>query len=77
MGRPKGSQSKGWSKAPKIEQRIRFGNYHMDLGKHPEKVYVVHLCIDSNNIFGYCTGYLSMPLDTWKHFANAVIPKVQ
>ena len=44
---------------------------------HPENVYAVHLCIDTKNIYGYCTGYLSMPLDTWTHFVNAVIPKVK
>ena len=42
-----------------------------------ENVYAVHLCIDSHNLYGYCTGYLSMPLDTWTHFVNAVIPKVK
>ena len=77
MGRPKGSQSKNASKARKVEQRIKFGNYHLDLVKHPENVYAVHICLDSNNLYGYCTGYLSMPLDTWTHFVNAVIPKVK
>ena len=77
MGRPKGSQSKTPSKARKVEQRIKFGNYHLDLVKHPENVYAVHLCIDSHNLYGYCKGYLSMPLDTWTHFVNAVIPKVE
>ena len=77
MGRPKGSKSKTPSKARKVEQRIKFGNYHLDLVKHPENVYAVHLCIDSHNLYGYCTGYLSMPLDTWTHFVNAVIPKVK
>ena len=77
MGCSKGSESKGPSKARKLEKRIRLGNYHLDLVEPPENVYAVHLCIDSNNIFGYCTGYLSMPLDTWTHFANAVIPKVK
>ena len=77
MGRPKGSQSKTPSKARKIEHSIKFGNYHLDLVKHPENVYAVHLCLDSNNLYGYCTGYLSMPLDTWTHFVNAVIPKVK
>ena len=77
MGRPKGSQSKTPSKARKVEQRIKFGNYHHDLVKHPENVYAVHLCIDSHNLYGYCTGYLSMPLDTCTHFVNAVIPKVK
>ena len=72
-----GSLSKGPSKAPKLEQRIRFGNYHLDLVKHPENVYAVHLCIDTKNSYGYCTGYLSMLLDTWTHFVNAVIPKVK
>ena len=38
MGRPKGSESKGPSKALTLEQRIRFGDYHMDLVKHPENV---------------------------------------
>ena len=37
----------------------------------------MHLGLDSNNIFGYCTGYLSMPLDTLTHFVNAVIHKVK
>ena len=74
MGRPKGSQSKGPNKARKLEQRIRFGNYHVDLVKHPENVYAVQLCIDTKNIC-YCKGYLSMPLDTWTHYVNAVIPK--
>ena len=46
MGRPKASQSNGPSNAPKFEQRIRFGNYHLDLVKHPENVCAVHLCID-------------------------------
>ena len=73
---PKGSQSNGPSKGRKLE-RIRFGNHQLDWMKHPENVYAVHLCIDSQNIFGYCTGYLSMPLDTWTHFVNAVIPKVK
>ena len=68
MGRPKGSQSKGPIKARKLEHRITFGNYQLDLVKHPENVYAVYLCVDSNRIFGYCTGYLSMPLDTWTHF---------
>ena len=77
MGRPKGSQTKVPIKAPKLEQRIRFGNYYLDLVKHPENVYAMHLSIDSNNILGYCTGYLSMPLDTWTHFVSAVIPKVK
>ena len=77
MGRAKGSESKGPSKAGKLEQRIRFGNYHLHLVTHPENVYAVHLCLDSNNIFGYSMGYLSMPLDTWIHFVNAVIPKVK
>ena len=77
MGRPKGSHSKGPSKARKVEQRIKLGNYHLELGKHLDNVYAVHLCIDTKNIYGYCTGYLSMPLDTWTHFVNAVIPKVK
>ena len=77
MGGPKGSQSKGPSKAPKLEQRIRCGNYHLNLGKHAENLYALHLSIDSSNIFGYCTGYLSMPLETWTHFVRAVIPKVK
>ena len=51
-------------------------NYHLDLVKHPDNVYAVHLYIDSHNLYGYCTGYLSMPLDTWTHFVSAVIPKV-
>ena len=72
MGRPKGSQSK----ARKVEQSIKFGNYHLDLVKHPENVYAIHLCIANHNLYGYCTGYLSMSLDTWTHFVNAVIPKV-
>ena len=76
MGRTKRSQSQGTSKARKPEQRIRLGNYHLDLVEPPENVYAVHLCLDSNNIFGYCTGYLSMPLDTCTHFVNAVFPKV-
>ena len=77
MGRPKGSQSKNPSTARKIEQRIKFGNYHLKLVKHPENVYAMHLSIDGNNLFGYCPGYLSMPLDTWTHFVNAVIPNVK
>ena len=77
IGRPKGSRSKVPSKARKLEHRMQIGNYHLDLGKHPENVYAVHLSLDSNNIFGYCTAYLSMPLDTWTHFVNAVIPKVK
>ena len=48
----------------------------MDLVKHHENVYAVHLCIDSNKTFGYSKGYLSMPHDTWTHFVNVVIPKV-
>ena len=77
MGRRKGSQSKGRSKAPKLEQRIRFGKYHLDMVKHGKNVTAAHLYMDSNNIFGYCTGYLSIPLDTWTHFVSAVIPKVK
>ena len=77
MGPPKGSHRQTPSKARKIEQRIKFGNYHWHLLKHHENVKVMHLCLDNNNIFGYCTGYLSMPLDTWTYFVNAVIPKVK
>ena len=77
MGRPKGCLSKGPSKALKLEQRIRFGNYNLDIEKLPENFYAVHLCIDTKNIYGYCTGYLSLPLDTWTHFVNAVIPNVK
>ena len=77
IGRPKGSQSKTPSKARKIDQRIKFGNYHLDLVKHPENVFAMHQCLDCNNIFGYCTAYLSMPLDTWTHFVNALIPNVK
>ena len=76
MGRPKGSQSKGPNQGPKPVQRIRFGNYHVHLVKHPKNVYAFHLCIDINNIVGYFTGSLTMPLDTWTHFLNAGIPKV-
>ena len=76
MGRPKVRQSQRSSNARKLEKRFRFGKNHFDLVKHPENVYTVHLCLDSNNIFVYCTGYLSMPLDTWTHFVNAIIPKV-
>ena len=77
MGGPKGSQSNVRSKARKFERRIKFGNDQLDLVKHPESDYVLHLCIDSNNLYGYCTGYLSIPLDTLTHFVNAVIPKVK
>ena len=77
MGRPKVSQTKVRSKARKHEHRIKFGNYHLDLVKHPENFNAVHLSLDSNNIFGYCTGYLSMPHDPWTHFVNGVIPKVK
>ena len=56
---------------------MKFPNYHLHLVKHAENLYAVHLDIDSKNIFGYCTGYVSMPLYTWKHFLNAVIPKVK
>ena len=74
MGRLKGSQNKGPSKAGKLEQRIKFGNYHLDLVKHAENHYAVHLCIEGDSLYG---GYLPMPLDTWTHFVNAVIPKVK
>ena len=47
----------------------------MDLGTHPENVYALHLCIDGNNIFGYCTGYVSIPLEMWTHFVSGVISK--
>ena len=70
MGRPKGCQNKGTSKARKLEQRIKFANYQLDLGKDPENVETVHLCIDRKNIYGYCTCYLSMALDTWTSFVG-------
>ena len=75
MCRPKRSQCNGPSKTPQPEQRIKIGKYHLHLVKHPENVYAVHLCIESNNLYGYCTGYLSMPIDYWTQFVNAVIPK--
>ena len=74
MGRPKGRQSKGPCKARILEQRIKFGNYHLDLVKHAENHYAVHLCIEGDILYG---GYLAMPLDTWTHFVHAVIPKVK
>ena len=74
MGRPKGRRSQGSYKARILEQRIKFGNYHLDLVKHAENHYAVHLCIEGDNLYG---GYLAMPLDTWTHFMNAVIPKVK
>ena len=77
MGRRKATRSQFTSKTRKLEPRIKFGNYHLDLGKHPENVYRVHLCLDSNNLFGYCICYLSIRLDTWTDFVNAVIPKVK
>ena len=77
MGRPNGSQSKGPRHRCTFDQCIIFGNYFLNLLNHPENVYAVYLCIDSNNIFGYSTGYLSKPLNTWTHFVNAVIPKVK
>ena len=75
MGPPKRfvKQSK-----PRKVQGVKFGRcYHLDLVKYPDNVYAVHLCIDRHNLYGYCTGYLSMPLDTWTHFVSAVIPKVK
>ena len=69
--------SKGRSKERKLEQRIKFGNNHLDFVTLPENAYAIHLCIDSKQIFGYCTGYLAMTLDRWTHFVNAVIPKVK
>ena len=38
MGRPDVSQSLCPRKVPKLEQRIKFRNYHLDLVKHPENV---------------------------------------
>ena len=46
-------------------------NYHLDVVKHPENVYAVHLSIDSHNLYGYCTGYLSLPLDTFCECGNS------
>ena len=72
MARPKWSQSKTPSKARKIEQRIKFGNYHLDLVKHPENVYAMHLCLDSNNIFRYCTSiYATWHVDTFCECGNS------
>ena len=75
MGRPKGTQSKAPSKPRKLEQRIKVGNYHLDLVKHPENVYAVHLCIDSNKLYGYCR-VIYLGLLTRPHFVSSVIPKV-
>ena len=47
-GPPKWKSEQDPSKARKIEQRIKFGNYQVDLVKHPENVYAMHLCLDSN-----------------------------
>ena len=49
-GPPKGKSQQGSEQGSKVEQRIRFGNYHLDVVKHPENVYAVHLCIDNKNI---------------------------
>ena len=46
-------------------------NYHLDLVKHPENVYAVHLCIDSINLNGYCKGFLSMLIDTFCECGNS------
>ena len=35
------------------------------LVKYPENVYAVYLYLYSNDLYSYCTGYLSMPIDTF------------
>ena len=63
MGRHNGTQSKG----RKVLHRVKSGKYHLDLIKHPDSVYLVHLHFDADTGFGIWSGYNSIPLNTWDY----------
>ena len=63
MGHPTEAQSKGLSKARKPEQRINF-KLSLGRGESSRKCLRRASVFDSNNLFGYWTDYLSMPLET-------------
>ena len=69
MGRTKGSINKVHGKTRKI-QMVKFGQYHLDLIKHPDNVYAVHICCIAENRFGLGSGFISMSLKTWDDFIN-------
>ena len=75
MDRMKGSINKVHGKTRKI-QVVKFGQYHLDLSKHPDTVYGVHICCDGQNRFGVGSGFISMSLKTWDDFINLTCAKL-
>ena len=67
LGLTKGSINKAHGKTRKI-QVVKFGHYHLDLIKHPDNVYAVHICCDAENRFRLGSGFISMSLKTWDDF---------
>ena len=75
MGRSKGSINKVHRKTRKI-QEVKFGQYHLDLIKHPDNVYAVHICCDMEKRYGVGSGFISMSLKTWDDFINLTCAKL-
>ena len=70
MGPPKRfvKQSK-----PRKVQGVKFGRcYHLELVKHSDNEYAVHICCDADYRFGLGSGFISMSLNTWDEFFNHV-----
>ena len=67
MGRTKGCDDKSPGKTRKIQME-KFGQYHLDLSKHPHNEYPVHIYCDGDNRFGLGSRYISMSLKTWPDF---------
>ena len=75
MGRTKGSINKVHGKTRKI-QVVKFGQYHLDLIKHPDSVYAVHICCDAEKRIGVGSGLISMSLQTCDEFINLTCAKL-
>ena len=50
---------------PRKVQRLSFGHcYQLELVKHSDNEYAVHICCDADYRFGLGSGFISMSLNT-------------
>ena len=75
MGRTKRSTNKVHGKTRKV-QGVKFRKYPLDLVKHPDNGYAVHICCDAENRFGLASGLISMSLKTWDYFINHICARL-
>ena len=55
---------------PRKIQSLKFGQYHLDLRKHPDNIYALHICGDGKNQYGIRSCFISMSFKTWDDFIN-------